>query len=355
MKHNINLTIDQDNYELNDYLYASAQFGTRPNKIIIHNTYSTILYNSVISSYILEKNSLTEIIPDGEDSIINDKMCVKINENIYCSYIILDRESENSIVSELTFFYKDSTDLVVIQEIIELLNSCVLNYDSDDSRLSILSFDQNLIEIEPIYMEDLDTENFDLYYSNDTMSNVNKLIKNIKKHDKGNGGLSIFYGENGTGKTSIIKYLASKMDRNVIFIPNNMIEHSINNPEFRTIMKQYKKSIVILDDCELLFDNYQTRSNIFINNLLQITDGFLSDLMDINFITIFNTNKLEDINNSLINSNNLVDIIKFNYLSKKESNELSDFLRKKSDYSDDNKVIDIVKNKKANDKKGFGL
>jgi putative ribosome biogenesis GTPase RsgA len=57
----------------------------------------------------------------------------------------------------------------------------------------------------------------------------------IKKSEK---GLSVLWGERGTGKTSIINYLADKLDRIVIFIPNNLIEHTINNPDFMT--KHYK-------------------------------------------------------------------------------------------------------------------
>ena len=135
-----------------------------------------------------------------------------------------------------------------------------------------------------------------------------------------------------------------------------MIEHTINNPEFRKFIKRYTKPIIIIDDCEMLFHEYFTKSNTFVNNLLQITDGFLSDSIEVNVIAIFNVENEDEIDHSLLESNNLIRSIEFDYLSVDESNELADHLGHKKTVKNKSRVLDIIRNnKKPRDQRYFGL
>lgn len=350
----LNLNINKDDSELNDFLFAWEQFESRPNKIVIHNTYSSKLFNELFSEYIEERNFFTEVIPSDEEFIINDKMFVKINEGVYCSYIIIDRRHENSIISEITFYYKSESDFEMVQELVEKLNSCIVGFDEDEYNIiNTISLSASGLELEPIDISEFNFDDFEMYYSKSTYKEINKLVKDIKKSNK---GLSILYGERGTGKTSVINYLASKLDRIVIFIPNNMIEHTINNSEFRKFLKRYARPIIIIDDCEMLFHEYFTKSNTFVNNLLQMTDGFLSDSIEANVIAIFNVDNEDEIDHSLLESNNLLKVIEFDYLSIDESNELSEHIGNKKTAKNKSRVLDIIRNnKKPKDKKDFGL
>jgi hypothetical protein len=349
----LNLNIDKDDAELNDYLYCWQQFGARPNKILIHNTYSTKLFNELINKYLIDKNYFTEIIPSDDNFIINDKMFVKIDDFVYCSYIVLDRQQENSIVNEIIFFYKSSEDFNRVQKIIEELNGCLISFEEDDqSIVNTISLSNNGLELEPIDICDADVDNFSAYYPKSIFKDINKLIKDIKASLK---GLSIIYGEKGTGKTSIINYLATKLDRIVIYIPNNMIENTINNPEFRKFLKRFYRSVIVIDDCEMLFGEFFQRSNIFANNLLQMIDGFLSDTIEVNIVTIFNLENEDEIDEDLLDANNLLRVIKFDYLSPEEATELSEHLGNNKQYKAKALVLDVVKNKKSTEKREIGL
>ena len=348
----LNLNVNKDDAELNDFLYCWEQFESRPNKIVIHNTYSTNLFNEVLDNHVIERNFFTEVVPAEETFIINDKMFVKISDDVYCSYIVIDRKHENSVINEVTFFYREEENFTLIQEMVEEFNNCVVNFDEDDNKLNTIALSQSGLEVEPIEMSDFDVDNFELYYPKQTSKDINKLVKEIKKADK---GLSILLGERGTGKTSVINYLASKLDRIVIFIPNNMIEHTINNPEFRKFLKRYSKPIIVLDDCEMMFHEYFTKSNMFANNLLQMVDGFLSDSMEVNIVAIFNVESEDEIDHSLLEANNLIRVVEFEELSIEEANELSDYLGNKRQYKNKTTVLDIIKNKKPREKKDFGF
>lgn len=350
---NIQLNVNRDDPELNDFLHCWDEFTTRPNKIIIHNTYSTKLFNDILSKFTIDKNLISEFIPTEEDYIINDKIFAKLDDKIYCSYIVVDRKSENSIINEIIFWYADEKTLPKVQEIIEELNDCIVDFCEDETWLNTISFGSNgVVEIEPIIIPESDFDSFDMYYSENTNKDIKKLIKDIKRSNK---GLSILYGDKGTGKTSIINYLSNKLDRIVIFIPNNIIEHTINSSDFRKFLKRYYKPIIIIDDCEMLMNEAFTKSNHFVNNLMQMVDGFLSDLIEVNIITIFNVTSSNEIDHTLLNCNNLIKVIKFDKLSQAESTELSNTLGFKKKYKNKMRVIDIIKNNDPEDNLEIGL
>ena len=139
------------------------------------------------------KNVFTEIIPSDSSFVINDKVFVKVNDGLYLSYVVIDRNQDNSIINEISFFYKDyKEDAKKAQEIIEDLNSCIVDFcEEEGNNLNTISYHNGTLEIEPIDNSKCDIDNFDLYYQNDTFKDVEKLVKKIKKSDK---GLSILYG-----------------------------------------------------------------------------------------------------------------------------------------------------------------
>ena len=359
----LNLNINKDDQNLNNYLYCWDYFTTKPNKTVVHSTYSTKLFQDKIEKYTeFWKNTFTEIIPDEDDSIINENILLKVTEDIFISYFIIDKLLDTSIVSELTIYYKydvksEKVNIIISDKVNEIINDfddCLVDFLDDElessSKLNTISIGQNGLDIEPITHIDLDTDNIELYYNNKTFKEVNKAIKKIKKSDR---GLLILNGERGTGKTSIIKHISDSLDRIVIFIPNNLIDQTINNPDFRKFIKRYTKPVLVLDDCEMIFNEYFNKSNTITNNLLQIVDGLIYN--DVTIITIFNTEDRLEMDHTLMESNNLIDIIDFDYLEKDEANELSSFIKSSKKYKFETRLIDVMKKKNVDSKKQIGF
>ena len=134
-----------------------------------------------------------------------------------------------------------------------------------------------------------------------------------------------------------------------------MIEHTINNPDFRKFLKRYSKPIIVIDDCEMIFNDYLTKSNMVVNNLLQLSDGFLSETIDVTFIAIFNVEDENEIDRNLIECNNLIDIIDFEFLNSDEANELSIHLGEKAKYKNKTKLVDIIKKNTLQNNKKIGF
>lgn len=354
-KPKINLNINKDDSELNDFLYCWSKFGSRPNKITIYNSFSKDEFIKVISEYTEEKNVFTEVIPADESNIVNDKIIAMISESLYLSYLVLDRSNENSFIHEITFFFKnyDDNELKNINDILEKLDDAIIDFqlDSKQVKLNTISIGQSGLEIDPLQIKGLDSE-IDMYYNESTLKGVNKLIKTIRKSDK---GLSIFYGPRGSGKTSMINNISDKLDRILIFIPNNLIESTINNPDFKKFLMKHPKPVIVLDDCEVIFNDVYYKSNVVVNNLLQMIDGFISDSIDLNVIIIFNTDDDSDIDQSLLECNNLHDVIEFEYLDEEESNELAIHIGSKKKYKNKTKLIDIIKKRNRDENKKVGF
>lgn len=348
----LNINVNKDDNELNDYLYCWQVFSSRPNKIVIHNTYQFSLFDEIINKNSTKENQVIEIIPGESQMVINEKALVKISDTIFCSYLILDKNTEHSVVSELSFFYSDTSSLDTIQKLVEDFNSCLLDFsDSSEGGLNTIVNGQNGIELEVISHK-YDSDCFDMYYNKKTLKEINKLIKDIKKSDK---GLSILYGERGKGKTSVINYIASKLDRTVIFIPNNMVESTINNSDFKKFLKRFDKPILVIDDCEMLLNEFFNKANILSNNLLQMVDGLLSDSINVNILSIFNVEDEEEIDHTLLECNNLNKVVHFEKLSSEEATELSEYLGHNKKIKNKSNLIDIIRNKDTKAEFNIGL
>lgn len=102
-------------------------------------------------------------------------------------------------------------------------------------------------------------------------------------------GIIIARGEIGTGKTSLIRKLITDVPKHYIFITNGIAEH-LGSPEFTSFLLENKDSVFILEDCEQILRK-RTDLNFFssgIANILNMSDGILSDIFNVKFICTFN-------------------------------------------------------------------
>jgi hypothetical protein len=343
------INIHDDNYELNDFLIIFEKFGERPNKIAIHDTFTGKDFESVIKAKSV--NKLTEYIPSEDDYLLNQKVLVSLNDDIYCSYVLIDMMSENCLVSDVIFFYKNESDEEFIEKIISGICNCVIDYEKDTiNKFNTMSLTSNSIELEP-FSVDVDSIEIEGRYNEDTIKKSEKLQKKIRKSNK---GLSVLCGDRGVGKTTLAKHICSKIDRMTIFIPNNMVDLTINGPEFKNFVKKFEKLLIVIDDCEFMSNNQLIRMNPFSNNIIQLVDGFLSDNLNLQVILIFNDLE-EDIDENILDCNSLLDVIEVDDLDSELATELSKNLGYNKKYKDSVRLIDVVQNKKMDKIEKIGL
>jgi len=348
---NLSININNED-ENNDFLYCWDKFGDRPNKIKVFNSYLKEEFLEILDEYKKEISLSSEVIPAEEYDIVNEKHFIKVSDTIYISYIILDKDSEESMIHEVSFFFKNvNEDADLVNQISKKLNECIVDLSEEDDvrhNLHTISISQQGLDLEPISKPELE----DFYYNEKTFKSIKSLIKKIKKSNK---GLSVLHGARGTGKSTLIYYLSESIDRNIIYIPNNMLDATISNPEFKSFIRKFNKPIIVIDDCEMIFNEMFTKSNIYVNNLLQMVDGVTADSTPVNIITIFNVDEEEEIDHNLLDCNALQGIVYFDYLNSEEATDLSKHLEHNKKYKTKTRLVDIIKKNKPNGYKKIGL
>jgi hypothetical protein len=347
----MNISINKDDSNINDFLLIFESIGYRPNRIVIHDTFSGSDFDKIMSDEnAVNQNSVTEFIPNDNDYLVNEKNLVKIDNDIWISYVILNKNSETYIINDVVFFFKKE-EQEKIDNIFNKLSECLVDYGKDHfDKINSLSVNNGVLELEPIFFSP--QKYISSMYNIETLNRIEKLVKKFKKS---NFGLSILYGQRGTGKTYISKYLASKIDRISIYIPTNMIEQSINNPEFKNFIKKYDKCLLIIDNCEFLYNPVYGKMNHFTNSVLEMVDGFLSEHLGVQILLIFNVEDTQDIDSNLIECNNIIDIIDFDYLDQELVNELSKKIGINKKYKENVLLNDVFKKNKTQNKIKIGL
>ena len=147
-----------------------------------------------------------------------------------------------------------------------------------------------------------------------------KIVSRLNE-DKGKG-LVLLHGLPGTGKTNYIRHLCGQLNKEIIFIPPFMAD-SIASPDFITFLLEHTNSILVIEDAEkvVLDRDGDGSSRQGVSNLLNITDGLLSDCLSIQIIATFNTSR-DRIDKALLRKGRLIAEWKFDALSVEDSNKL---------------------------------
>jgi hypothetical protein len=155
---------------------------------------------------------------------------------------------------------------------------------------------------------------------NDDFAEVHQTIvrRLSKKNDK---GIVLLHGKSGTGKTFYIRYLISTLNKKVIFLPPNMAG-TITNPDLISILIDNPNSIFVIEDAENIVVDREKDVQSPVTALLNISDGLLSDCLNIQVICSFNTD-LSKIDTALLRKGRLIANYEFKELKPEKAQILS--------------------------------
>jgi len=146
-----------------------------------------------------------------------------------------------------------------------------------------------------------------------------EIINGLNNKNKTN--LVILSGAPGVGKTSFIRYLTAKLKKNIIFISPDMVD-SITDPAFIPFLMKNNDSVLIIEDAEPALEKRSSggRSSA-VSNVLNLTDGLLSDCLKISIVATFNTDK-KTLDEALLRRGRLLMNYKFDKLCVDKSKSL---------------------------------
>jgi len=320
---------------LNDFLYCCEELGERPSKVVLAFNFRIQEFTEILDSKETKiVNTLIEIIP-AEENIINEKTLIKI-DNFFLSFTHIDKAAADGFISNIVILHKIE-DAENVDLFIEELNNAISQPESIKTKLNYVSNSQTGLLLEPMEPILAEYDNIDLYHNDSTLKAAKKLINKINKTDK---GLSIIYGKRGTGKTTLLHHIAQQTDKEIIFIPLSMIDISINTSAIKSLIGL--DTLIIIDDCEILNADMYGKSSLTFANILQMIDGFHSDELLVNILLSFNVEIEDEIDEELIDSNNLIGILKLEELKKSKANELCKHLGIKNKVESSYLLIDIL-------------
>ena len=191
----------------------------------------------------------------------------------------------------------------------------------DDFEMNIITVSNGSLELKTISITPTELD-LDLYY-NDDFKAVNATIKErlCKEKDK---GIVLLHGLPGTGKTTYLRHLIGSLKKKVMFVSPS-VASNLMNPEFMDLLIDNPNSVLVIEDAENIIMDRRFSSQSSVSNLLNISDGLLSDCLNVQIICTFNS-ELSLIDSALMRKGRLIAKYEFGKLDVVKANKLSNHL-----------------------------
>ena len=318
-------------YFLWDELYNELKLNFPDIKVIFQNKQISVEDNvSFFKQQTLELKEGLMIVLEGNFSNINfsnrNKFLFDANnsknisngKNNYANYFVIlsSYEMENE---EYNIF-------------LDIFNKCKVEED-ESVNIGMVSMDNGSYYVKDFDIRDgiIDLNLLDLHYGVGFETFNNNLLDRLLNRSK---GLTLLHGDPGTGKTTYIRYLIkqimkSSKDNNILYFPPTMVDF-ITDPSFINFVSDWVadnkgKTFLLIEDAEPLLESRNQSRNLGITNLLNLTDGILNDIFNIQIIATFNT-KLQNLDQALLRPERLLARKEFNELTIQHGKELAKHL-----------------------------
>jgi hypothetical protein len=219
-------------------------------------------------------------------------------------------------------------DRSVVPSITKLFNNHIVERKS---KVYILTSMYGELTFSALPMDPHDTD-LALNYGDEFPEFHTKLTNSLNE-DK--SGLYLFYGAPGTGKSSYIKYLLSgNLNRKIAYIPVGLIDKLVS-PDMLPLLMENKDIILLIEDAEkALLSREESENSSLVSTILNLTDGFIGQALNISVIATFNTAK-DRIDSALLRKGRLKLSHEFRKLTVDESKKLAKHIGKDAASIDD--------------------
>lgn len=304
--------------------YMEVHRSDADEKIDIYN----VIFNDLISSGEFEpmlyeynkskkkeKESSMAFLNDDEDSTVWD------DKDIYTSRFYLVSKNEPLMI----YYEYDNLNIIThlgTEAIDNVVEKYIKKYNQDNDKVKCYA----IVKDPDMYLNDFDIEldgdlDYDMY--NEGFEEVHKRIVHSIEKDK--NGLYLLYGKPGTGKSTYIRHLIKECgteDRKFIYVPCKLFD-ALTDPTSLNFLMRNRGNVFIIEDCENLVTVDDDIRSDGITDLLNMTDGLLSDALNIKIICTFNTD-YEKIDEALLRPGRCRCKYDFDLLDKDRANKVAE-------------------------------
>jgi ATPase family associated with various cellular activities (AAA) len=202
--------------------------------------------------------------------------------------------------------------------LLKALSAYKLPEKQEDFEINIITLSANGLELKPLSITPSQLD-IGLYY-NDDFEEADRVIKErlSKQNDK---GIVLLHGLPGTGKTTYLRHLIGSMKKKILFVSPS-VAGNLMNPEFIDLLIDNPNAILVIEDAENIMMDRKHNSNSSVSNLLNLSDGLLSDCLNVQIICTFNSS-LQLIDQALMRKGRLIARYEFGKLTVEKAAKLS--------------------------------
>lgn len=198
------------------------------------------------------------------------------------------------------------------------LIECKAPAKEKDHEINIISLDSSGLNLKAVAIKKVELD-IPSHYNNDFVE-VDKLIKTrlSKENDK---GIILLHGIPGTGKTSYLRHLVGEVNKKVLFVSPSVAK-DLMNPEFVDLLLDNPNSILVIEDAENIIMDRKFSSHSSVSNLLNLSDGLMSDCMNVQIVCTFNS-PIAMVDTALMRKGRLIAKYEFGPLALEKARALS--------------------------------
>ncbi len=233
--------------------------------------------------------------------------------NVYSKDFYLSISFYDSKVRFLCYSFDN--DLLV--KAVNTIKSCINLKEKKNANVYMLMNGSDGLAIE--YMGSFKKKLIRCNYSESVLNSFSNCIREIKKKSP-RGRLSVLYGPPGTGKTYLLRSVINSVPNGTFFSVQPEVFKKNDGAAIMKALSQYKgqKLILLIEDADSILCDRQTSSEDVISNILNLTDGFMGECLDIHIVATTNIKKLQ-IDKALRRRGRMNSFIEIGPLSAQES------------------------------------
>lgn len=232
---------------------------------------------------------------------------------------------ENQVMIEVGDEYAEilfgNNNYTYASELVKLFSTYQAPEKEQDFEINIITQTSSGLDLKPLDIKPT-TLDINLYY-NDDFKPVDEIIKLrlAKENDK---GIILLHGLPGTGKTTYLRHLIGSIKKRVLFVSPG-VACNLMNPEFTDLLIDNPNAVLIIEDAENVIMDRKFSSHSSVSNLLNISDGLLSDCLNVQIICTFNSD-INMVDDALLRKGRLIAKYEFTKLDAAKAQNLSDKL-----------------------------